>query len=879
MSLTTTTLDQGKLTPMMQQYLDQKKLWPDCILFFRLGDFYELFFEDAQIASRELELTLTGRDCGQDERAPMCGVPYHAVDSYIHRMINRGYKIAICDQVEDPALAKGIVRREVIRVITPGTVTDAAILDEKRNNYILAIYKLNRYYGLAACDLTTGSFEATALITGATSAKLLDEIVRFDPSEILVNQAFAADPLQATLINKYNIVLTTRPDNDFSLEQVNRLLPPVKGQQPLWSQAAAAILIYLEETQKIRPNHLKPVQPYTLDLFMSLDPVARRNLELTETIREQSRRGSLLWAIDRTITSVGSRMLRRWIEQPLLNCSDIMRRQDAIAQFKDQFMRRQELRECLHGLYDLERLSSRLALGHANARDLVALRQTLAKLPSVRSHLATLTDPWIKELSDQIDDLPVLRDLLDRSIVAEPPVGIKEGNMILPGFDERIDHLKSAATDGRQWILDLESSEREKTGIKSLKVSYNRVFGYYIEVTKANLAQVPEHYRRKQTLANGERYITDELKEMEDTILGAEQKLAALEYEVFCTIRDAAIAEIRSLQETAQALAAVDVLAALAELADRENYCRPAVDLSDQLLIRQGRHPVVEKVMPSGSFVPNDIAMNMADERFMILTGPNMAGKSTYMRQVALIVLLAQTGSFVPAAEARIGIVDKIFTRIGASDDLAGGQSTFMVEMNEVSQILHHATARSLLILDEIGRGTSTYDGLSIAWSVIEYVVDRDNLGCRTLFATHYHELTDLADKMPGVYNSHVAVSEENESVVFLHQIRPGGCDDSYGIEVARLAGVPDAVVQRAHEILVQLEDENGPRQKMKIRRHARPMDGQIDLFSASQALKNTDRIIDQLSELDVSQITPLDALNILYDLHQKANRGKRSAP
>lgn len=879
MSLTTTTIDRNQLTPMMQQYLEQKDQWPDCILFFRLGDFYELFFEDAQIASRELELTLTGRDCGLDERAPMCGVPYHAVDSYIHRMINRGYKIAICDQVEDPALAKGIVRREVIRVITPGTVTDAAVLDEKRNNYILAIYQLNRYYGLAACDLTTGSFEATALITGATDEKLLGEIVRYGPSEILVNQAFQANALNQLLQDKYNIVLTARPDYDFSLDQVEERLPPMQGQQPLWSQAAAAILVYLEQTQKIQPHHIKPITPYTLDVYLSLDPVARRNLEISETIREKGRRGSLLWAIDRTMTAAGARMLRRWLEQPLLNCSDILQRQAAVQQLKEQFMNRQEVRDCLQGLYDLERLGSRLALGHANARDLTALRQTLAKLPSVRSRLSVFTDSWMRTLSGQIDDLPRLRDLLERAIVDDPPVGTREGNMIRAGFDEQIDHLKTAATDGRQWIIDLENSEREKTGIRSLKVSYNRVFGYYIEVTKANLAQVPPHYRRKQTLANGERYITDELKEMEDTILGAEQKLVALEYEVFCTIRDAAMAEIRSLQQSAESLATIDVLASLAELADRENYCRPTVDLTDQLLIRQGRHPVVEKMMQSGTFVPNDIAMNLDKERFMILTGPNMAGKSTYMRQVALIVLLAQIGSFVPAAEAQIGIVDKIFTRIGASDDLAGGQSTFMVEMNEVAQILQHATARSLLILDEIGRGTSTYDGLSIAWSVIEYIVDRDNLGCRSLFATHYHELTDLADKMPGVFNCHVAVSEENESVVFLHQIRPGGCDDSYGIEVARLAGVPDDVVRRAQEILIQLEEENGPRQKMKIRQNARPMDGQIDLFSASQALRNADGIIDRLSELDVSQITPLDALNLLYDLHQKASRGKRSNP
>ncbi len=877
MNMTTQTIDTEKITPMMQQYLELKRQWPDCILFFRLGDFYELFFEDAVTASRELELTLTGRDCGLEERAPMCGVPYHAVDSYIHRMINRGYKIAICDQVEDPAQAKGIVRREVIRVITPGTVTDPAILDERRNNYILAVYKLNRYYGLAACDLTTGSFEATALITGATAAKLLDEVVRYAPSEILVAPIFREDPLFTVLTDKYNIVLTTRPDNNFSLESVEKWLEPVEGQQPLWSHAAAAILIYLAETQRVKPSHIKPVQAYTLDAFMNLDPIARRNLEITETIRDQNRKGSLLWAIDRTVTSLGSRLLRRWIEQPLLNGSDIRQRQDAVSAFKEQFMRRQELRECLHGIHDLERLGGKLAMGQANGRDLAALCQTLGKLPAVRRHLDGIDEGWLAELAGLIDDMPDLTGLLERALVDDPPVSIKEGGLIRAGFDEQIDRLREAATNGQQWILDLEKGEREKTGIKSLKVSYNRVFGYTIDVTKANLAQVPEHYQRRQTLANSERYVTPELKEMEDTILSAQQKLIAREYDVFCTLRDAAAERIRAMQQTAQALATLDVLAALAELADRENYCRPEVDLSDQLRIRQGRHPVVERVLPSGEFVPNDLAMDMNAARLMILTGPNMAGKSTYMRQVALIVLLAQCGSFVPAAEAHIGLVDRIFTRIGASDDLAGGASTFMVEMSEVAQILQHATPRSLLILDEIGRGTSTYDGLSIAWSVIEHVADRDNLGCRTLFATHYHELTDLALKMPGVFNSHVAVNEEGGRVNFLHQIRAGSCDDSYGIEVARLAGVPGDVVVRAQEILLQLEQEMGPRQKLKVRRNARPMDGQIDLFSASQALKNTDGIIEQLSELDIQQLTPLDALNLLHDLHQRAGRGKRS--
>ena len=876
MSLTSQTLDLDKITPMMQQYLEQKKLWPDCILMFRLGDFYEMFFEDAVTAARELELVLTGRDCGQEERAPMCGVPYHAVDSYVNRLIGRGFKVAICEQVEDPALAKGIVRREVVRVITPGTITDPVMLDERRNNYILSIYSLNGYYGLAACDLTTGAFEATALIVGSTAAKLTDEIARYAPAEILINSTFHQEPLAALIHDRYNIVLTLRPDQDFSLDAVNRLLPEAAEpdeQQPLWAQAAAALLIYLTETQRFQPGHIQPVKPYQLSEFMNLDPIARRNLEITETLRDKNRQGSLLWAVDRTMTPMGSRLLRRWLEQPLLNIHDILQRQNAIQNLKDKFMLRQELRESLQGLHDLERLSSKIALAAVNARDLLALKASLAKLPAIRGILQPSGDPWLQDLARRIDPLPELAGILEAAIAEDPPPGIKEGNLIKNGYDEQVDKLRLASTEGKTWILALEAAERERTGIRSLKVGFNHVFGYYIEVTRANLAQVPENYIRKQTLANGERYVTPELKEMEDTILGAEQKVIALEYELFSSIREQAAARIRSLQQTAQCLSALDVLGGLAELAERENYCRPAMDLSDQLQIMLGRHPVVEKVLGPGRFVPNDLDMDLSARRVMILTGPNMAGKSTYMRQVALIVLLAQTGSFVPAQSARIGLVDRIFTRVGASDDLAAGQSTFLVEMNEVAQILQHATPRSLLILDEIGRGTSTYDGLSIAWSVIEYIDDRQNLGCRTLFATHYHELTDLEPALPGVFNCHVEVSEENGEVVFLHRIMPGGCDESYGIEVARLAGVPDAVVHRAREFLIQLEQENIGRDKLKIRRNARPMDGQLDLFASSMALKNTDGILERLRGLDIQVLTPLDALNILHDLHQKAKK------
>jgi DNA mismatch repair protein MutS len=877
-------LDLGKLTPMMQQYLEQKALWPDCILFFRLGDFFEMFFDDAVTASRELELVLTGRDCGQPERAPMCGVPFHAADSYISRLVNRGYKVAICEQVEDPALAKGIVRREVIRVITPGTITDTASLDEKRNNYLLSIYALNGYYGLAACDLMTGSFEATSLIMGATAAKLLDETVRYSPSEVLCNTAFLQDPLSHVIQDRYNITISLRPDHDYSLASVEKWLPEqarndtATTQTAIWAQAAAAMLVYLTETQRLRPDHLQTVRSYGLDEYMNLDPVARRNLEITETIRDKTRKGSLIWAVDRCITAMGSRLLRRWLEQPLLNIHDINQRLDVVQAFRDQFMLRQETRELMQGLNDLERLCGKIALQSANGRDLLALKNSLQKLPSLCQILASQPDPQISRLGHQIDPLPELAALLQSAIVDEPPVTIKEGQLIRSGYHDDLDRFRLAATDGKQWIVSLEAAERERTGIRSLKIGYNRVFGFYIEVTRSNLGQVPADYIRKQTLANGERYITPALKEMEDTILGAEQKSIALEYEIFCEIRGKAQEQIRVLQKNAQALSALDVLAALAELADRENYCRPQVDLSDQLAIKQGRHPVVEKVLGPGRFVPNDLVMDMEKERFMILTGPNMAGKSTYMRQIAQIVLLAQAGSFVPAASAHIGLVDRIFTRVGASDDLASGQSTFLVEMSEVAQILAHATPRSLLILDEIGRGTSTYDGLSIAWSVIEHIVDRQNLGCRTLFATHYHELTDLDKSLPGVFNCHVDVSEQNGEVVFLHKISRGGSDDSYGVEVARLAGVPEAVVLRAREILIQLEEDNVDRQKTKIRRHARPMDGQLDLFASNMAMKNVDGILEKLRNLDIQVLTPLDALNIIHDLQLKAGKGSGSA-
>lgn len=870
MALTTSTLDLTRITPMMQQYLEQKQKWPDCLLFFRLGDFYELFFEDAVTASRELELALTGRDCGQSERAPMCGVPYHAAENYLNRLVSRGYKVAICEQVEDPALAKGIVRRDVIRVVTPGTVLETSALDEKRNNYIVAVYQLNTYYGLAACDLSTGTFETTQLIVGQTAAKLADELARFNPSELVHNAFFAEHLPEFPTIIRSNVAMSCRPEHEFTADFAREILPQADD-HALWARASAALIHYLSETQHQKPTHLTTIAPYQITDFMTLDYQARRHLELTETLNDKQRKGSLLWAIDQTRTSMGSRLLRRWLEQPLLSRHDILARQLAVADFKSAYLLRQEIRERLHGLHDLERLCSKLALKTVNARDLLSLKRALLKLPGLLDNLVALDSPALQPWFRELDPMPAIADLLEQALQEDPPISLKDGNLIQAGYHERVDQLRLAAQQGKQWIIDLEIRERERTGIKSLKVGYNKVFGFYLDVTKSNLAQVPDDYIRKQTLANGERYVTSELKEMEDTILGAEQKSIALEYELFCLVRDQVAAELPAIQRTAQALAAIDCLSALAELADRQHYCQPEITLEDHLEISQGRHPVVEKMLDPQSFVPNDTLLDLSGRRLMILTGPNMAGKSTYMRQVAQIVLLAQIGSFVPAASARIGLVDRVFTRVGASDDLGGGQSTFMVEMSEVAMILKHATSRSLLILDEIGRGTSTYDGLSIAWSVIEHVADTETLGCRTLFATHYHELTDLAETLPGVFNAHVAVDESAGEVVFLHQIREGGSDDSYGIEVARIAGVPDAVVKRAQELLIQLESENEVRNKRKVRKLGRPMEGQIDLFASAMAGRQADDLLDHLNKLDITHMTPLDALNALYDLQQKA--------
>lgn len=895
--LTYSTLDRDRLTPMMQQYLEQKDKWPDAILMFRLGDFYEMFFDDAVTAARELELALTGRDCGLDRRAPMCGVPHHAAASYMQKLVSHGFKVAVCDQMEDPALAKGIVRRAVTRILTPGTVTDLSGFDDKTNNYILCIYRMGMQYGIAAADITTGSFEATQLVTGNTSSKLQNQIARFSPSEIICNESFLHDPCYKNVTQLFPVLQTVRPDADFASNKIDAYHPVPeskttagKRKKPadLWSMeqvhdllyrsAASALLCYLEDTQQSPISHLHNINVYRLEETMELDITSRRNLELTETIRTKTKRGSLLWAMDLTRTAMGGRLLRRWLEQPLITAEDIVPRQDAVEEAKDSFMIRQELLEVITGLHDLERLTSRISLGSVNARDLLALRNSLQKLPAVCEMAVRLTRGLFGEVNRMLDPLPDICELLAESLADDPPLTLTEGGLLKEGYNKEVDNLRKAAFDGKSLILDIEAREKEQTGIRTMKVGYNRAFGYYLEVSKSFQGSVPDHYIRKQTLTNGERYITEELKNLEDTILGAQQKLMSLEYELFTGIREQVAAQSIRLQATAQAVATLDVLLSLGELADREKYVRPVLDDSDILEIVGGRHPVVEKMLSAGNFVPNDTYLDDINRRIVILTGPNMAGKSTYMRQVALIVLMAQMGSFVPAESAHIGIVDRIFTRIGASDDLTAGQSTFMVEMSEVSTILRNATRKSLLLLDEVGRGTSTYDGLSIAWAILEFVSDPDAIFARTLFATHYHELNRLESQITGIVNAHVEVDEREGEVIFLHRITDGGTDDSYGIEVARLAGVPDEVVSRAKDILQILEKEKriegaplsvlpGSEEEERLP-SPEPMSGQIELFDRKPKYTvREDPIRQELRDIDISKMTPLEAMNMLYAL------------
>ena len=867
----------AEFSPAMQVYLDNKEQYKDCILFYRLGDFYEMFFDDAITASRELELTLTGKDCGQEERAPMCGVPYHAAETYIARLIEKGYKVAICEQLEDPKTAKGIVKRGVIRVVTPGTVMETNLLDEKKNNYIMSIYKNGIYYGVAVCDLTTGDFRTTQIKEQNNFATLMDEISRYLPAEIIINRMLLASTEEMDKIKeRFSVYISVLDEDhfdadyeDFELKYdiVNEDEQEVKNlkEQILCVAASNGLFRYLQDTQKNDLKYIHKIKLYNTTHYMSLDTSARRNLEITEKLRDKSKKGTLLWVLDKTSTSMGGRLLRRWLNDPLIDVEKINERLEAVKELKEDIMLRGEIVDSLKKVYDIERLAGKISYGSANGRDLVSLKNSSKQLPDVKANLSKAKSKLLVQLYENLDVLEDIYQIIENSIVDDPPIGIKEGDLIKKGYDEEIDHLKDATTNGKNWILKIEAEEKEKTGIKGLKIGFNKVFGYFIEVTKANLHLVPDTYIRKQTLTNCERFVTDELKRVENEILGAEERVVNLEYNAFCDIRGKIEEQISRVQQTANIISILDVLCSFATVADDMNYVMPIVDHSGTIDIKNGRHPVIEKILPTGSFVENDTYLDKGDNRLAIITGPNMAGKSTYMRQVALITLMAQCGSFVPASYAKIGVVDKIFTRVGASDDLSMGQSTFMVEMMEVASILKEATENSLVILDEIGRGTSTYDGLSIAWAVAEYISDKEKCGAKTLFATHYHELISLEEKLDGVKNYSIAVKEKGEDVIFLRKIVPGGTDESYGVHVAKLAGVPQVVTKRANEILRSLERKSILGNKPQEKENKKVVEGQFDLYNYKLA-----EIAHELDKVDINELTPVQALNILMNMKEK---------
>ncbi|MGU8414015.1 DNA mismatch repair protein MutS [Clostridium perfringens] len=905
-----------KLTPMMRQYFEIKENYKDCILFFRLGDFYEMFFEDAETAARELELVLTGRDCGLEKRAPMCGIPFHASNSYIGRLVAKGYKVAICEQVEDPKFAKGIVKRDVIKVITPGTYTDSSFVEETKNNYIMTIYadlERNRC-SLAITDISTGDFLATE--GELEKGVILDEISKFNPKEIIL-----LDSLDQELIK--DITLTTpalisRKPIEYFEENFEEVLNNQFGEKSnslslMVKKSSNALVKYILDTQKISLTNINDIEVYSLVDFMTIDLSSRRNLELTENLREKSKKGSLLWVLDKTETSMGSRMLRRWIEEPLVNKEKITLRLNAVEELFNDLSLNDSLKEALHDIYDIERILGKISNKNANAKDLIALKTSIGKIPNVKGIIENCTSSLLRNYHHNLDDLRDIYELLEKSIKEDPSLTLKDGDLIKDGFNSEIDELRLAKTNGKDWISSLENREREFTGIKSLKVGFNKVFGYYIEISKANYSSIPEgRYIRKQTLANAERFITPELKEIEEKLLGASEKLCSLEYDIFLDIRNEVENHIDRLKTTAKIIAELDCISNLAFVALENDFIKPEINEDGETKIENGRHPVVEKVIPKGEFIPNDTIINKDDNQLLIITGPNMAGKSTYMRQVAIITLMCQIGSFVPASKANISVVDKIFTRIGASDDLAGGKSTFMVEMWEVSNILKNATENSLVLLDEVGRGTSTYDGLSIAWSVIEYICKNKNLRCKTLFATHYHELTKLEGEIHGVRNYSVAVKEVDNNIIFLRKIIEGGADQSYGIEVAKLAGIPDEVINRAKEILETLEMESSKdnldlalkevnaskedieeasittsyevketlveEDKIEIKEEViskssdakthKKEDDQIQLdFSAI----GKDNLIKELSEVDILSLNPMEAMNRLYALVKEA--------
>ncbi|WP_291633017.1 DNA mismatch repair protein MutS [Clostridium sp.] len=894
------------LTPMMIQYFEIKETCTDCILFFRLGDFYEMFFTDAEVASKELELVLTGRDCGLEKRAPMCGIPYHAANTYVSRLIAKGYKVAICEQVEDPALAKGIVKREIIKIITPGTYTDSGFLEESKNNYVMSIYidKTTDFCGLCFCDISTGEFSCTD--TKLNLVNILDEISKFSPKEIIVSEDMTGEMLKA-IKERFNVSYTSYQNDYFIMKddtliknQFHNFCENSLSQTLL--RSITGMLSYIMDTQKNSLSHIDTIEHYDILDYVSLDANSRRNLELTETLRDKTKKGSLLWVLDKTNTAMGARRLRKWLDQPLINKSLIEERLEAVEELKSNIPYHEDIKDVLMDIYDIERLVGKISSKNVNAKELISLKNSIEKIPKVKSILAGLNSKLMRKIYSELDDLQDIFNTLDKSIIENPAISIKEGNIIKDGFNIEIDELRRAKTHGKEWIATLENDEKGITGIKSLKVGYNRVFGYYIEVTKLNIPLIPEgRYIRKQTLSNAERYITPELKEMEEKILGAVEKLVNVEYEIFTGIRENIEKHVDRMKNTAKLISEIDCLSSLATIALENNYNKPKINTKGIFNIKGGRHPVVEKMMPINTFIENDTYMDTVDNQLLLITGPNMAGKSTYMRQVALITIMAQIGSFVPCVSSDISICDKIFTRIGASDDLAAGKSTFMVEMWEVSNILENATNKSLVLLDEVGRGTSTYDGLSIAWSVIEYICKNSKIRCKTLFATHYHELTKLEGMIKGIVNYSVAVKKIQNEIVFLRKIVPGGADKSYGIEVAKLAGLPKEVINRANEILEVLESFNNTTEldlvnkktssnkysnKAKDKNDNKFTENVSEKEAAITYASNTandeviqinftdiekDNILKEIKNINILNLTPMDGFNKLYELVKRA--------
>ena len=870
----------AEYSPMMQHYINMKEEYKDCILFYRLGDFYEMFFDDAIEVSRELELTLTGKECGMEERAPMCGIPYHAANVYIAKLIEKGYKVAICEQLEEPKNTKGMVKRGVVKIVTPGTVLDETVLDEKKNNYIMSIYKQGLFFGLAVCDVSTGDFYATQIKETNNFSKLLDEIARYSPVEILTNELMSSTMEEMSKISqRFEKCYISKYDEtyfDIDIEKVknkHKILDMKDNEitefkdKLLVVSAVNALISYITQMQKMEIENINSIKIYNTTKYMALDITARRNLEITERMKDKSKKGTLLWVLDRTLTSMGGRHLRRWINDPLIDIEEIQNRLEGVRELKEDLILKADIGENLKKVYDIERLVGKISYGNANARDMVSLKNSLGKIPEIKQILSKTKSPMLRNLYENLDEVKEIHELIEKAIVEDPPIVIKEGNIIKNGYNEEADKYKEATTNGKKWLVELEAKEREKTGIKNLRISYNKVFGYYIEVTKSYLNLVPENYTRKQTLSTGERYITEELKKLEEDILGAEEKLVELEYNLFIDVRNKIALQIDRIQKSANIIATLDVLTSFAIVAEDMNYTMPEVNNGAEIIINNGRHPVIEKMLPRGSFIGNDTYLNKTSDRLSIITGPNMAGKSTYMRQVALITLMAQIGSFVPADKATIGVVDKIFTRVGASDDLSMGESTFMVEMMEVANILKDATSNSLIILDEIGRGTSTYDGLSIAWAVAKYISDTEKCGAKTLFATHYHELIELENEQEGVKNYSIAVKEKGEDIIFLRKIVKGGTDESYGIHVAKLAGVPKEVLKNANEILKNLERKSMLGQKKMEKEKKEEVAGQLSMYNYKIA-----EIAHEIDKINVEELTPIEALNILVKLKEQAS-------